>query len=80
MAQTKRQRQRDIATSAIRATDKVGAAAPIKSAANHFEAHLGILLLHKHRVNLPRLAPPQAIATSKLVPVFGCESARFGIG
>src|SRR6266516_7703699 len=80
IAQTKGQRQPDaIATIANRATDNVGARAPIKSAVNHFEAHLGISLASTGKFRLDSLRR-QPHRDTELVPAFGCESARFRVG
>src|ERR1700730_14224642 len=80
IAQTKGQRQPDtIATIANRATEKVGAVAPIKSAVDHFEAHLGISLASAGKLRLDSLRR-QPHRDTQLVPAFGCESARFRVG
>src|SRR5260370_15465335 len=80
MAQTKGQSQPDIvATIANRATDKVRAAAPIKSAVNHFEAQLANSLASIRKFCLDSLRR-HAHRDTQLVPAFGCESARFCVG
>src|SRR5438874_477323 len=77
MAQTKGQRQPNATASiANRATDKVGAAAPIKSAVNHFEAHLGTSPSSTRKFHLDSLRHHVAV---KMKPLRGIRVASLQI-